>query len=55
MKHLLLYALVATAEVELFRRDCAECTPDALCEDLLVKTQRDIRQLEHPHVREGTY
>lgn len=51
---LLLLQLVnhANGEVDLFRSDCGQCGNNAVCEDILVKTQRDIRQLDHPHVKE---
>ena len=54
---LLLLQLVnhANGEVDLFRSDCGQCGNNAVCEDILVKTQRDIRQLDHPHVKEGTH
>lgn len=53
MNFLLFLVAQALAEVRLFRRDCGQCPTSSACEDILVKTQRDIRELEHPHVREG--
>lgn len=51
---LLQLVIHATAEVDIFRSDCGQCGQHAVCEDILVKTQRDMRRLEHPHVKEGT-
>merc|ERR1712150_128132 len=49
---LLQLVIHATAEVDIFRSDCGQCGQNAVCEDILVKTQRDMRRLEHPHVKE---